>query len=176
MIAYLPIPGGHITLAERFVDPPFAFAMGWNYWYDHISVSWVCLQLTANISLFFRYNWVIVLPAELSAASVLIGFWNKTVSGAVWITICMVVVVAINLMGAGERFHLIQKSHFSLIVTLAPLRRLWRGWIYFRASGYTSFRVTRIWHSIHSSIKVITITGLIILGIVLDLGGKLYPE
>ena len=28
----------------------------------------------------------------------------------------------------------------------------------------------------NSSIKVITITGLIILGIVLDLGGKSYPE
>ena len=34
MIAFLPIPGGHITLAGRFVDPAFAFAMGWNYWYD----------------------------------------------------------------------------------------------------------------------------------------------
>jgi len=110
MIAYLPIPGGHITLAERFVDPSFSFAMGWNYW----------------------YNWVIVLPAELSAASVLISFWNKTISGAVWITICIVVVVAINLMGAG---------------------------VY----GEAEF--------IFASIKVITITGLIILGIVLDLGG-----
>jgi len=110
MIAYLPIAGGHITLAERFVDPSFSFAMGWNYW----------------------YNWVIVLPAELSAASVLIGFWNKTINGAVWITICMVVVIAINLMGAG---------------------------VY----GEAEF--------IFASIKVITITGLIILGIVLDLGG-----
>ena len=45
-----------------------------------------------------------MLPAELSAASVLIGFWNKSISGAVWITICLIVVVAINLMGAGERF------------------------------------------------------------------------
>lgn len=27
MIAYLPIPGGHIALAERFVDPAFAFTM-----------------------------------------------------------------------------------------------------------------------------------------------------
>jgi yeast amino acid transporter len=27
MIAYLPIPGGHIALAERFVDPGLAFAM-----------------------------------------------------------------------------------------------------------------------------------------------------
>jgi amino acid transporter len=32
MIAYLPIPGGHIKLAERFVGPSFSFTMGWNYW------------------------------------------------------------------------------------------------------------------------------------------------
>jgi hypothetical protein len=55
MIAYLPIPGGHITLAERFVDPAFSFTMGWNYW----------------------YNWTMILPAELSAAAVLMNFWNK---------------------------------------------------------------------------------------------------
>jgi amino acid transporter len=33
-IAFLPIPGGHIKLAERFIDPAFSFAMGWNYWYN----------------------------------------------------------------------------------------------------------------------------------------------
>jgi amino acid transporter len=55
--------------------------MGWNYW----------------------YNWTIVLPAELSAASVLIDFWNKdTKLNSAWITICLVVVVAINSMGAGK--------------------------------------------------------------------------
>lgn len=32
MVAYLPIPGGHIKLAERFVDPALSFTMGWNYW------------------------------------------------------------------------------------------------------------------------------------------------
>ncbi|KAF4623545.1 hypothetical protein D9613_001967 [Agrocybe pediades] len=110
MVAYLPIPGGHIKLAERFVDPAFSFTMGWNYW----------------------YNWVIVLPAELSAASVLIGFWNKDINPAVWVTICMVVVIVINMLGAG-------------------------------AYGEAEF--------VFASIKVITITGLIILGIVLDLGG-----
>ncbi|KAJ3491909.1 hypothetical protein NLI96_g345 [Meripilus lineatus] len=31
MIAFLPVPGGHITLAERFVDPALSFALGWNY-------------------------------------------------------------------------------------------------------------------------------------------------
>lgn len=53
MIAYLPIPGGHIKMAERFVDPAFSFTMGWNYW----------------------YSWVFTLPAELSAAAVLINYW-----------------------------------------------------------------------------------------------------
>jgi amino acid transporter len=111
MTAYLPIAGGHIKLAERFVDPAFSFAMGWNYW----------------------YNWVIVLPAELSAASVLMDYWtNKSVNNSVWIVMCLVVTVGINMLGA-------------------------------RAYGEAEF--------VFASIKVITITGLIILGIVLDLGG-----
>jgi amino acid transporter len=110
MIAYLPISGGHIVLAERFVDPSFSFALGWTYW----------------------YHWTIVLPTELSAATVLIDFWHTSISNAGWITFCIIVVVAINLMGAG--FY-----------------------------GEAEF--------IFASIKVITIVGLIILGIVLDLGG-----
>jgi amino acid transporter len=112
MIAYLPIPGGHIKLAERFFDPALSFTMGWNYW----------------------FNWTIVLPAELSAASVLFDFWIKPakVNNAVWITICLIVTIVINMLGAG---------------------------VY----GECEF--------IFASIKVITITGLIILGIVLDLGG-----
>lgn len=98
-MAYLPIPGGHIKLAERFVDPAFSFTMGWNYWY----VSRAILSIvTLFLIILHRYNWVIVLPAELSAASVLIGFWNKAVNPAVWVTICMIVVIVINLLGAGE--------------------------------------------------------------------------
>ncbi|KAE8228050.1 hypothetical protein CF326_g7033 [Tilletia indica] len=77
MISYLPVPGGHITLATRFVDPALGFAMGWNYF----------------------YNWAIVLPAELSAAATLIGFWSD-LSPAIWISICLVIVIFINFMGA----------------------------------------------------------------------------
>ncbi|WVW84490.1 hypothetical protein I302_106524 [Kwoniella bestiolae CBS 10118] len=110
MISFLPIPGGHIKLAERFVDPALAFTMGWNYW----------------------YNWVIILPAELSAAAVLINLWNKTINNALWISICLIVVVVINLFGAG---------------------------VY----GECEF-----WFA---SIKVLTITGLIILGIIITAGG-----
>lgn len=110
MIAYLPIPGGFIKLAERFVNQSFSFAIGWNYW----------------------YNWAMLLPTELSASSILINFWNKSVNNAVWITIFFIVVIIINLFGAG---------------------------LYGECEFY------------FASIKVLTITGLIILGIVLDLGG-----
>ncbi|PWN48846.1 amino acid permease [Violaceomyces palustris] len=110
MCSYLPLPGGHIKLAERFVDPSLSFALGWNYW----------------------YNWIVTCPAELSACAILISFWNKTVSPAVWISIVMIVVIAINLLGS-------------------------------RGYGEAEF-----WFS---SIKVLTIMGLIVLGIILDQGG-----
>ncbi|THH11561.1 hypothetical protein EW145_g583 [Phellinidium pouzarii] len=112
MIALLPIPGGHIKLAERFVDRAFSFTLGWTYW----------------------YSWTIFLPTELSASAVLMSFWKspEEVNPAVWITMCLIVVIMINLLGAG-------------------------------AYGEAEF--------IFASIKVATIVGLIILGIVLDLGG-----
>ncbi|KAI0644691.1 amino acid permease [Trametes meyenii] len=110
MSAFLPIAGGHLTFAERFVDPAWSFAVGWLYF----------------------YNWLVILPAEISAASVVINYWsaNKSVNDAVWITLCLVVVVTINLFGA---------------------------------YGEAEF--------IFCSVKVVTITGLLILGIILDLGG-----
>ncbi|GAK67381.1 amino acid permease [Moesziomyces antarcticus] len=108
MISYLPVPGGHIKLSERFVGKPLSFAMGWNYW----------------------YNWVIVLPAELSAAAVLMSYWSDA-NPAIWISVFLVLVVAINLLGT-------------------------------RAYGEAEF-----WFA---SIKIITIVGLIILSICIDLG------
>lgn len=110
MISYLPVQGGHIKLAERFVDPSLSFAMGWNYW----------------------YNWLIILPAEISAAAVLINYWNQSVNNAVWMTMCLVVVVIINFLGAG------------------------------------AFGEAEFWFA---SIKVLTIVGLIILGIIISAGG-----
>jgi hypothetical protein len=75
-------------LARRFVNPAFSFTMGWNYW----------------------YNWTVILPAELSASAVLVGFWTQDISPAVWISICMVVVIVINMLGAGRR-QLIWRFH-----------------------------------------------------------------
>ncbi|KAG9119183.1 hypothetical protein FRC07_005940, partial [Ceratobasidium sp. 392] len=111
MVAYLPISGGHIRLAERFVNPALSFAMGWFYW----------------------YMWIIVLPSDLSASVVMINYWAKErINDSVWLVVCITVVVSINLCGAG---------------------------VY----GEAEF--------IFASIKVITAIGLIMLGVVLDLGG-----
>ncbi|KAM0756257.1 amino acid transporter [Meredithblackwellia eburnea MCA 4105] len=114
MVAHLPIPGGHLSLATRFIDPAFGFTMGWNYW----------------------YNWTIVLPAELNAAAVLIGYWNNKINPSVWIAVCLIVACAINFGGA-------------------------------RVYGECEY-----WFAI---IKVLTITGLIILGIIIDATPKYAP-
>ncbi|BGO93492.1 hypothetical protein NBRC10512v2_005801 [Rhodotorula toruloides] len=62
--------------SPRLVDPAFGLACGWAY----------CA------------NWLLVMPAELSAAATLIGFWSNA-NPAGWIAICYVLVVLINLGG-----------------------------------------------------------------------------
>lgn len=42
------------------------------------------------------YLWTILLPAELSAVAVLIGYWVPDISPAVWIGIALVVVTLLN--------------------------------------------------------------------------------
>lgn len=97
MVAHLPVAGGHITLARRFVTPALGFAMGWNYW---VRLDEACSRDTDFDTLArVQYNWVIVLPAELNAAAVLISYWSSA-NPAIWITVCLVVAVLINLGGA----------------------------------------------------------------------------
>jgi amino acid transporter len=152
MVAYLPLPGGHIMLADRFVDPAFAFTLGWNYvslfrFASAFLYSWLMERLFAVVQLDYhpscralRCGCFNVSSSgdledgiELMTADVtLSNYWNKTVNNGVWITICLVVVFAINFAGAG---------------------------VY----GECEF-----WFA---SIKVLTIVGLIILGIILTAGG-----
>ena len=77
ILSYLPVPGGHIKLSGRFVSPAMSFAMGYNY----------------------IFNWLIVLPAELTAAAVLCSYWSDA-SPAIFISACLVIVLLINLLGA----------------------------------------------------------------------------
>lgn len=119
MISQFPVPGGQLTLAGRYVSADLGFAMGWVYWFNNI----------------------IVLPAEISAAVVLITFWTGDSCGAstagicnnsLWVGLMLLVVYAIN-FGSNKVY------------------------------GEMEF-----WFA---SLKVVTIVGLILLGIVISAGG-----
>ncbi|KAK0745930.1 general amino-acid permease GAP1 [Schizothecium vesticola] len=72
-----PVAGSFSAYSTRFLDPAWGFAMGWNY----------CLQ------------WLIVLPLEILAASMTVGYWNSHISRSLWVTIFLTSIVAINLLG-----------------------------------------------------------------------------
>ncbi|GAA5935022.1 hypothetical protein JCM1841_000097 [Sporobolomyces salmonicolor] len=76
MVSHLPLAGGHITLASRTVDSAFGMAVGWTS----------CA------------NWLLVFPAELSAAAVLVSLW-PSYNPAAWIASCYVCVLAVNFGG-----------------------------------------------------------------------------
>ncbi|KAK1757780.1 proline-specific permease [Echria macrotheca] len=111
MTVYLPMRG--ITLpyfTNRYVDPSLSFAAGWNYWYVY----------------------AILVAAEAAAGAILLDYWDAPVHDAVWITMILVVILALNIIAVSV------------------------------------FGEAEFWFA---SIKLITIMGLIILGIVLMLGG-----
>ncbi|EGG06395.1 uncharacterized protein MELLADRAFT_36184 [Melampsora larici-populina 98AG31] len=74
MISYLPIAGGHVTLAKRFVNPSLSLALGWNYWYTFVSF----------------------LAAEISASAILINYWTTSVNNAVWMILVLALVTSMN--------------------------------------------------------------------------------
>lgn len=58
MTVYLPIEGASVPFyVHRFFEPSLAFAAGWNYW----------------------YSYAMLVAAEISAASVVIDYWDNPV-------------------------------------------------------------------------------------------------
>ncbi|KAH9849492.1 amino acid permease-domain-containing protein [Lenzites betulinus] len=76
MIAYLPNVGGVVGLADLYVDPALGFSLGWAAW----------------------YNWSVTLPAEITAAAVVLGYWESTarISVAATSGFFLVVATAVN--------------------------------------------------------------------------------
>lgn len=111
MAAFLPVPGaGAQQFVNDYLSDSFGFAIGYNYW----------------------YGFSILVAAEIVAAALVIQYWTEKVHIAVWITIFLVCILALNLFPV--KFY-----------------------------GEAEF--------IFASIKLLAITGLIILGIVLFFGG-----
>lgn len=110
MSAWLPLPGSIPQYCARYIDPACGFAVGYNAF------------LQAGFTL----------CAEISAAAVVIGYWNAEITPAAWIILVIALILALNIIAVS---------------------------IY----GEAEF--------IFASIKIITIIGLLILALVIDLGG-----
>ena len=76
MATQLPILGSFETYAERFVDPSFAFAVGWNYW----------------------FSWAITLAAELVAGALIVQFWVPHANSALWAGAFLALLLGLNLL------------------------------------------------------------------------------
>ncbi|KAF9878518.1 proline-specific permease [Colletotrichum karsti] len=73
--SYLPVPGSTTAyFGHRFFSRSMGFALGWMFWY-------IC---------------AITVPAEITAASLVIEYWEQPVPTGVWIAIILVVIVALN--------------------------------------------------------------------------------
>ncbi|KAK4136428.1 amino acid permease [Trichocladium antarcticum] len=72
-----PVAGSFSAYSTRFLDPAWGFAMGWNY----------------------ALQWLVVLPLEVIAASITIGYWNNNLNRSIFITIFLAAVIFINLLG-----------------------------------------------------------------------------
>ncbi|KZV88191.1 general APC amino acid permease [Exidia glandulosa HHB12029] len=111
MTSHAPISGTFPHFAARWVDPAWGFATGANYFYTNL----------------------ITIPAEVTAAVLVLGFWDENHSHQIGYTALLCVAMsAINIFGV-------------------------------RWFGESEF--------FFSIIKLMLITGLIIAGLVIDLGG-----
>ncbi|KAK7429115.1 Amino-acid permease inda1 [Neonectria magnoliae] len=72
-----PVSGGFYTYANRFVDPSWGFAMGWNY----------------------VMQWAFVLPLELTVCGTVIQYWAPDTSVAIWVSVFLVTIIIINIFG-----------------------------------------------------------------------------
>ena len=76
MSTYLPVPGCSMAYyANRFVSRSLGFSLGWLYF----------------------YSFAILVAYEITAAGLVIDYWPNDINIAVWISIMLVVVIALNL-------------------------------------------------------------------------------
>ncbi|EEA25743.1 hypothetical protein TMatcc_006025 [Talaromyces marneffei ATCC 18224] len=110
--AYMPVHGGTMSYhGFRYVSRSLGFAMGYLYWY---SIG-------------------ILVPYEITAASLVITYWNPDVNVAVWITIMMVVIVALNFLPV--RFYGESEFWFASIKILTLMGLLMLSFILFWGGG-----------------------------------------
>ncbi|KAI1075537.1 amino acid permease/ SLC12A domain-containing protein [Whalleya microplaca] len=97
MSTLFPIQGAFIELAGRFVDPAFAFSLGWNYWYlwitnianDYNNISLIMGLWATPIP---SYGWILIFWAGFQCTSLLgiVFYGEMEFYLACWKLICVV--------------------------------------------------------------------------------------
>jgi amino acid transporter len=105
---------------------------------------YVSEDLGFALSVNYLFKYLIVTPNNLTACSVVISYWHNHVPTAVWIVLFIIFIGAVNLLGVKS----VWLAHPSKLRSHPP-----------RVFGELEF-----WFS---SIKVITLIGLILMGIVM---------
>ncbi|KAJ7619829.1 amino acid permease/ SLC12A domain-containing protein [Mycena polygramma] len=78
MMVWDPSAGGFIEFSTRYVDPAMGFAMGWQFWFQTVMGA----------------------PVEITAASIVISFWDHNDSHrAIYIIVMLIGIVLVNLAG-----------------------------------------------------------------------------
>ncbi|KAL4871869.1 hypothetical protein BDV12DRAFT_183437 [Aspergillus spectabilis] len=97
MTTYMPVHSGFIRQCAEFVDPAFGFAIGINFW----------------------FAWVMIIPAEITAAVSVLKFWPSTdaLPLAVYITIFLATLAVGNIFHV--RVYGIIEYYMSFIKCLA---------------------------------------------------------
>ncbi|KAM6485634.1 AAT family amino acid transporter [Trichoderma sp. SZMC 28011] len=75
-----PVNGAFYTYIVRFIDPSWGFAIGAEY----------------------AFQWLCLLPFEITAAGITISFWRDDINIGVWIAVFLVTVSLIQLFGVPE--------------------------------------------------------------------------
>ncbi|KAK0706646.1 amino acid permease/ SLC12A domain-containing protein [Lasiosphaeria miniovina] len=74
MATFIPTAGAFSSYATRFVDPSLGFAVGWLYW----------------------FSWAITYALSLTAAGMIVQYWNPDINIGILIAVFWVVFTAVN--------------------------------------------------------------------------------
>lgn len=127
MATWLPLPGAIPQYCARYVDPALGFAVGWN------NCESTFFSRPANINAPSGYQCSITLCAEISAAAVLVSFWDteEKINPAVWITIIIVLIVVLNIFAVsiyGEaEFIFAAIKIVTILILLSTALVIWLG-------------------------------------------------
>lgn len=141
--AFMPVTGGFIRHATKFVQPALGIATGYNFWYT--------MAVTA--------------PAELSAAATLIQFWNASINPAVWYSVFIVIIVVLNFCGVRLYGEVSKKNQ-------QPTACRQSGKAVFFACGIHADLWTLQSEVVFATLKIMLIIGLILAGIIVNAGGS----